>query len=316
MLERARRWLIFTLLAPLLPLIAASGIAAPLDQKSGASPVVRDGRWLVLQLKAVVDGSELYTPENLARTLALDLQASEKKTPMGTGACTNPKGGGTWTIIKTTYRATTSWYKPTSEGIQDMKVPQVFINPATVAGEPAIDYAIYRSSVCDGIPGARWETGAVFSLNNLSSFACLTPGKLKAWIDTEFHEATDGVSVSSYSGAPNDQYGIYLEFVFRMGAPCALGATIRQDDRSGLRYRRAATKLYACIESAENELCATKPDATSAEFDEVTRTAKAACGNLETIYQSEPLTGRAPAPQPRICFDSSKPACQRKVACN
>jgi hypothetical protein len=122
--------------------------------------------------------------------------------------------------------------------------------------------------------------------------------------------------VSSYSGAPNDQYGIYLEFVFRMGAPCALGATIRQDDRSGLRYRRAATKLYACIESAENELCATKPDATSAEFDEVTRTAKAACGNLETLYQSEPLTGRAPAPQPRICFDSSKPACQRKVACN
>jgi hypothetical protein len=154
------------------------------------------------------------------------------------------------------------------------------------------------------------------SVNNLSSFACLTPEKLKAWINAEFHEATDGVSLSGYSGAPNDQHGIYLEFVFRMGAPCALGATIRQKDRDGLRYRRAWTKLRVCIESAEEKYCATKPDATSAEFDEVTRTAKAACGDLETIYQNEPLTGRAPAPQPRFCFDDNRPACQRRVPCN
>jgi hypothetical protein len=295
----------------ILAVVAIESGAAPTP--SASSTGTRDGQWLATHLKAVIDQGDLYRPEQLARTLDLVIQGSESSTFNPSPNCSQRYGDRSF--VHTNYRMHGDWYKPTSEGIQHMKFPQAFINPAGEVGDPRIKFESFYTTSCNQNSALTHETSASLGLSGLSSFSCFTRERLKALINADFYMATDGVALSVYSGPPNEQYGISLEFSFRMGAPCALGASIRQEDRSGMRYERAWAKQRSCLDRAEKEYCAVHTTATLDELNEANRLAETACGNLESFYQREPLNGRPPPTRPRTCLDSSKPACEQTVPC-
>lgn len=121
-----------------------------------------------------------------------------------------------------------------------MKVPGFGINGPEVIGAPYVDFSLYRSVRYAAPDNVSIEAHLTFV--NLSSFSCLSPGRLQKLIGARYKMATDGVSISHYNPPPTDAYGTSFDFVFGAGAPCAISAGIRQDSRSG---RRARPKLQS-----------------------------------------------------------------------
>ena len=201
--------------------------------KSESEPLSKEkpqpeGDRLVLLLKKIADQGLLYEPERLAKVLGIDMKFETQKTA-GTPSC--DAGGYNKSIEITKSEVRRSWYSAGPEGVPDMKVPGFGINRPTVIGAPYVAFSLYRSVKCK-TPDESVEGHLQFV--NLSSFSCLSAERLKRLIGARYQMATDGVSISYYKPPPTAAYGTYLDFVFGAGAPCAIGAGIRQDSRSRL----------------------------------------------------------------------------------
>jgi len=224
---------------PVVIALAAFGLLAVGSgcTMSDAEPLSKEkpkpeGDRLVLLLKKVADEGLLYDPDQLAKALGITMKF-ETQTTTGTPNC--DAGGHTKSIERTKSVIRESWFGASPEGVPDMKVPGFGINRPEVIGAPYVDFSLYRSVRCATPDKVSIE--AQLSFVNLSSFSCLSPGRLQKLIGTRYRMATDGVSISHYSPPPTDDYGTSLDFVFGAGAPCAISVGIRQDSRSGRRAR-------------------------------------------------------------------------------
>lgn len=271
--------------APNAPAVSAS----PLSENSDAAR-------LLLKIKAIIDKGLLYEPQEMARTLQLQMRFKEEPANIARQTC--PDGSAGTQTMMTTAEIDNTWFKPGPEGIQHMKFPQAFINPAGEVGAPTVSYETFKSRRCGDKDYDRVE--AQLSFNNLSGFSCLTPDRLKTLINANYSMATDGVSVSSYAAPANDRYGSSVDFIFRMGAPCALGATIRQNTRDGQRERRAFSNWRWCSVRADHDFCATHAALKPEESDLLRRNSEAVCGTEESFLAKEPLSDLPPKDLPVV----------------
>lgn len=266
-----------------------------------------DGSRLVAKLRTVADRGLLYEPQAMAEVLGLKVHFSEERKTLELGKCSDGRDRPLTKI--TSGRFENGWYKPGPEGIQNMKLPQAFINPAGQAGEPSISYEMYRSTRCDDGDYERIEARLTF--DNLSGFSCLMPDRLKTQIGAEYYMATDGFSGSIYRPPATDRYGVTLDFLFRMGAPCALAARIDQETRRGKREERALAKWAWCVFRAKQEFCQTHRDLKPEENDQLKTVARKACGTEETFLQKEPLSGPPADPLPKVKYRAfDEPPCR------
>jgi hypothetical protein len=194
------------------------------------------------------------------------------------------------------------WYVPTQFGVQNLSVPAVFINPATtITGNPAVRYSVTRTIRCTDSFRLQDNTEATLDLDPLPPFLCLTKPDIAAALPRSYPEnATDGVSFFRYQGHLDDDTGTTLSFFFRAGARCALSATIRQSQESGLRVQRAASKFQACSADATQMLCSSHEAVgwKDKTLDEREQYISQRCGTLNALYLKEPLSGEPPPPPP------------------
>jgi hypothetical protein len=174
-----------------------------------------------------------------------------------------------------------------------MQIPPAFINQGHVAGKPEVRYEAYRSVQCKS--PSYTSIRARLSFNNLSGFSCLTPDRLQRLIGAKFEMYTDGVSGSTYSPPATNVYGVSLEFIFRLGAPCAVGASVELDSRGGFREQRAFLKWRACLDKAGKEFCAARGG--KAVYSDLRQHQDASCESQQYI-EREPLEGDPPGPWP------------------
>jgi hypothetical protein len=256
-----------------------------------------DAGWFVAKVKTVVDEGQLFYPQQVERTLGLQIRRTDEERIAQPPQCSMPSDERS--VISTRFEIANGWFKPGSNSLQDMKIPRAFINPATVVGRPAINYSMHDITYCQGDRNVLRRTEAELSFGGLSGFACLTPGQLKTLMNAESIQATDGVSISRYAAPGNDLYQTTVDFVFRMGAPCAVTATIRQDSRLGYRQLRAEAKSKSCGDSFIRRFCATLPNLLLTNLDRLDEDRIKACGTLESFFQNEPSTGLPPPPEPK-----------------
>lgn len=190
---------------------------------------------LVRLLKKVADEALVLQPERMAQQLDIAMTFETKPSTLMSKSCDDD--GSYKSFLVTTAKVSESWYRETPEGVPNMKIPPAFINAGTIAGEPRVSYDAYRTVRCTSPHHTNVE--ARLSFQNLSGFSCLTPDMLAKQIGTKHYMATDGVSLSAYSPPATEAYGVRLQFLFRDGAPCAVGASVDLNSRDGLREQRA-----------------------------------------------------------------------------
>jgi hypothetical protein len=274
--------------------VAKSNAAPEQGPASSAQSENADARSFLTRLKTIVDEEELFEPDKVAKTLGATVRGhTDKDFPARN--CSGLYGDRSF--VAKTYDIENSWFKPGPEGVQRMKVPSFFINPAGEVGNPSIKYDICLGTYCHGEEKIH-SSSAVLSFGGLSSFSCLTPEVLKKFLGIDTHEATDGVSVAHYFGRENDRYGTDLTFYFRAFAPCAVGADIRQEEERGNRQRRAFQKYRVCVDRANHEFCVKHPDLNPGEADRLVDDANKVCGTLLSFISKEPWTGESPPPLP------------------
>jgi hypothetical protein len=271
----------------------------------------KDGSWLLLRLRKIADKGSLFSADETGAELDLKWKATERETLKQPPDCRNPYFDRS--RIVTTYEATQSWYKPTAEGIAHMKIPGAFINPPGESGDAKMTYTVSRSTNCTGNFKIMNRTVATLEFGGLPAFACITGDQLRHLMNAEYLPATDGVGSFHYKGNVDDDYGTSVEFAFRMGAPCALAATVTQDQNAGYRRQRAFIKFRACGDAADHKFCSNHAPFTWADGDvqdEMANSEVAACGGLSSFYENEPASGQSPPPSP------ARPMIPRATPCS
>jgi hypothetical protein len=260
---------------------------------------VKDGAWLLRQLKALADDEAFLSLDKVGTALSFTLDGTSHEIVPQPPNCSNPHSDKS--RIVTDYLIKNSWYRLTSEGLPHMKFPGAFINPPGEVGDPQIAYHIMKTASCSGKFDVANRSSAEISFSGLPAFACLSPSDLKNQLHAEYQMGTDGVSVSTYQAVANDQFGTRITFFFRMGAVCALSAQIEQDSEFSYRYLRAAAKFKDCTKHVDHDFCATHPPFSWGEgdkIDEMNEAAAKVCGGLDSFYEKEPPSGDAPPAQP------------------
>ena len=256
-------------------------------------PTRLEGDRFVRLLKKIADQRGLLLePDRMARELDIPMTFETRPGNQGPKSC--EAGGFDKSMLVTKGKAANdSWYRETSEGIQNMQIPPAFINQGHVAGKPEVRYEAYRSVQCKS--PSYTSIRARLSFNNLSGFSCLTPDRLQRLIGAKYEMYTDGVSGSTYSPPATNAYGVSLEFIFRLGAPCAVGASVELDSRGGFREQRAFLKWRACLDKAGKEFCAARGG--KAVYSDLRQHQDASCESQQYI-EREPLEGDPPGPWP------------------
>ena len=243
------------------------------------------GEALVRLLKKIADEALVLRPEDMAKELNIPMTFETK--PSATLSTDCRVGGSYKTFLVTTAKVGESWYKETPEGMPNMEIPPAFINPGSVAGKPRVGYEMYRTAQCSRPNYTNIESR--LSFGNLSGFSCLRPDRLKMLIDAKYEMATDGVSLSMYGPPDTYAYGVTLQFVFRLGAPCALGASVDLQTRDGLREKRAFLKWRACFDNARKVYC--EAHGWKATQTELSDHGDGACESREAYIDREPVEG-------------------------
>jgi|FEC22Drversion2_1045045.scaffolds.fasta_scaffold02512_4 hypothetical protein len=208
------------------------------------------------RLKALADTGDLFDPTSVAGRLDMKLQAETKERIPQPANC---KGALGFRSHQTTTVATVgeTWYRPMPGGLDDMPIPAAFINPATSAGQAAFTYSIQHTVGCSDRFSLVDQTSASLGFSGLPSFACVSArGVLALLPGSKWNMATDGVSLVQYQGRLDDDVRVGVDVYFRAGAPCAIGATVTQSQREGLRYQRAEAKRRNCGVQVTRTFCA------------------------------------------------------------
>jgi hypothetical protein len=278
-------------------LTAGPSCAAPQSpaetQSEQSLPPQPNGDRLVRLLKKIADEGLLLEPERMARTLDIPMTFETKPSDFQNGC---DSGDTTWaykTFLVIEAKVGDSWFKAGSEGVPDMKVPSFAINQGYVVGAPEISFSLYRTVRCKTPTYTKIEASLGF--RNLSSFSCLQPDRLLRLIGAKYRMATDGVSLSSYSPPATEGYGTDLEFTFQVGAPCAVGASVRLGSRTGFREQRAFVKWRTCIDKAKADYCAAHPSLKSEDSGKLHDFENASCEEQAIYTEREPPSGGPPA---------------------
>jgi hypothetical protein len=260
-----------------------------------------DSTEFLLRLQRMADQGDLFDPSDARRILGLRLTASVKEThPTDCSKSYGIRNSHNTTLEQ----AESGWYRPLSSGAGHMDIPAAFINPASTTGDAKLEYGISHVVYCTDAVGMQDYTNAQMTFGNLPSYACIAPADIrKAIPKAEVHMATDGVYVVNYQGRVDDEAGTSLQFVYRMGATCAIGATLRQDKEKGLRFQRASATYGACSVDAKKNYCATHPHPTWGNgdaLDDMRAYANKVCGTVNALYLREPANGRSLSPGARV----------------
>lgn len=177
------------------------------------------------KLRQLIDSEKLTDSITVGQILDLDFISSTIEQIQQPSDCKFNVRSSKRTIFSVIGK---NWFHPTSAGVQNMKVPAAFINPAVTIGNPELVYIIIQYEYCKNKSGAKGGTAVTLSFNNLPSFLCISPGDVKELLPSaEYIMATDGVSSFEYEKKYNEVKHT-LRLFYRMGAPCALAAEIKQ----------------------------------------------------------------------------------------
>jgi len=254
---------------------------------------------------------QLFDTNATAATLGLRLQESTQEVQLPFPDC---RDGTKATAHVTTVSASdNSWFHALPSGAGHISVPAFTINPATMSGDPTFEYKIFHSLQCTESRRLRDHTDAVLSFAGLPAFTCLTSANIQTALPkATLVEATDGVFMMELQGRQGDDSGTRLTFVFRAGASCALSAEVRQDQQTGLRYRRALYRYSKCRQPSDREFCSTHPNigwSNSEAIDEMNLRADKRCGTVDSLYRQEPNSGISPPPIERHSGSSAIGPC-------
>ena len=274
---------------------AVSRDAVPQEKPLEPRP---NGDGLAFLLKKIAKEGLLTDPVKLAAALDMEVNVATKIADIGHTPCS--EGGRTRQTTVTHATFGESWYRPTPEGVRDMKVPQFLSDRVYIAGNPKLFYDLYRTSLCNG---ANEEIDASLTFGDVSAYSCFTPERLRRLIGTTYHMQHHGIAGSSYLAPPRVDDGATLVFTFQMGAPCAIGVTVRQNTRDGLRYQRAFMKWRTCYDQARLDYCTANPGADGDSEKRMNEHGEAIYGRGWDAYlDREPFTDE-PAPPYKIVED-------------
>jgi hypothetical protein len=273
---------------------------------------VGSGEWLISSLRRLTDDGSLFNPPEVEKVLHLQLETSQREEVKQPVVC--PNRMNTRSFIVVTHSARPDWLKPTAEGIKGMAFPAFTINPAGVSGDPTFSYTETRMVTCSDREVIGDTHEAQLNINDLPAFACFQRGLIEQRLGVKGIQATDGVALVVYNVPGNDDRSATLEFLFRAGAPCALGAIIRQSYTIGYRYQRAADKWRTCANEANRRFCAANGPFPRSDEDKVqamTDAAIEACGTLASLYRKEPIQGPPPPIRPQTYANPNGPCPER-----
>ena len=267
---------------------------------SSAEPIPSEIRQSFMQrLKAVTDQGNLFEPESIAKLLEMNFEVNTKEQNSDCAEVWQMRSSRMTRVAP----SASSWYRNLPSGVHDMVVPQAFINPATTAGDAKFNYQIVRNIRCTDQFNLQDHTDATLTFGGLPSFACLSNADIQTLLpEAKFVMATDGVSFYVYQGKLDDEAATSLDFFFRMGAPCALSASIHKDQENGLRYKRADAKRRNCAVRADEEFCASHEPfgwGDGQALDEMRHHVDKVCGTLDALYKKDAEPGATPIPLPK-----------------
>jgi hypothetical protein len=210
-----------------------------LDQLHKIYTPGENGSRFLSKVQKLATSVDIYDPDAVSKVLSMHFTESERSFPPYGSDCSDSyaeKAAGAHIFIPTA-----SWFKQSPEGVPEMFVPAMFINPAFKQGNPSFSYSITRTEMCTGRMDLRNHQQASIKFDNLSGFSCLTPAELVHELHAQYQMATDGFSSYMVSGQSSDRFGSGLTFVFRAGAPCALRLA-----PCALRLAPCALRLAPC----------------------------------------------------------------------
>ena len=261
------------------------------------------------RLKVLADVGDLFEPESVSQILAMNFQLKRSESVLDCSQVWQTRSTQT---IRSTPDAS-SWYRNLPSGVRNMPVQAAFINPAMTVGDAVFSYEVERTIACTDRFNLQDHTKAYLSFDGLPSFACISAVDIQQQLpEAKFVMATDGVSLYAYQGRLDDEAGASLQFVFRMGAPCALSATIRKDQQDGLRYARADSSRRHCEIHSDRAFCMKHQPfgwGDGAAIDEMSQYADQICGTTDSLYRHDTEHGTQPAPVPG--YKHGAPPCQR-----
>lgn len=286
--------------AHILSCIAILAACLPCRMAAASAPAsTTDVRPEFIQrLKAVADDGDLFDPSSIAPMLDMGLRT---ETSEQMEKCSG-QAGQTRRQTTMALPGDSSWYRPLPTGVGDMEIPAAFVNPASKAGIARLDYKIEHKLDCDRGYELTDSTKAQLLFAGLPSYACFTPADIrKLFPEAKFEMATDGVSSFRYRGRVDDDAATSIEFLFRMGAPCAIAADVSKDQSQGWRAERARIKRMQCIDKASRAFCAAHGPISWSDGDAVAamqRNYLSSCESIAALVAKDREPGTPPPPPP------------------
>lgn len=194
-----------------------------LATNAAANPADADVRpAFFLRLQALADKTDLFDPVAVATVLGTTLQTT---TSTRSDSCYQSNERSPATTIHAVPDGAW-WYRVLPTGVRNMPIPAFMINLASTSSDASFDYKIVKRQECPGT-AVRERTEANLGFGGLPSFACITQDDIRRLLPAaQLRMATDGVFFFTYEGHPDDHAATQLDFAFRAGAPCALGASL------------------------------------------------------------------------------------------
>jgi hypothetical protein len=213
------------------------------------------------RLKSVSDSGKLYELDRLTQLLQVSFSVKSDILVPEPSECGEKMGmQERQNVIASA--TSESWYRSSKVGVKDMSIPGFAINPPSrLTDAPQINFEFLQLTYCnDPNVTLRTTRRANLRFSNLPAFLCISASDINTLLPTAvYHQATDGVSFYWYKGNVNERNATSLEFMFRVGAGCAISADIAQDDRQGTRYQQASSTQRTCrvaLEATElKEFC-------------------------------------------------------------
>lgn len=256
-----------------------------------SSAPVGSGPWLLDSLQRLADEGALSEPNRVAQLLDVQIApATPREVYDQPAACRSPTTGRSLIVSK--YSAIPPWLKPTSQGVQGMFIPEFMINKAGTSGDPSLTYNESNWRPCsDRYNFLADNREATLTIGGLPAFVCYKRLELEQRFGERERPHTDGVSSVDYVVNNHDDRSTYLSFTFRVGAPCALSATLNQGVQKSRRWDRANSKWQQCRKNSESRYVELHGPVNILDDEAVAPMREAvadACGSLGDYYVREP----------------------------
>ncbi|MBN6207480.1 hypothetical protein JYK21_13480 [Ralstonia pickettii] len=292
-------------LAPLCS--AADGTLAPSSTVTGSLKDVKPD--FFRRIKALADTGNLFDVKSASEMLGIDFITTESEKQPQPPRCSDIDVTQSFKVTTATTSGPT-WYRTLPTGEHHMELPAAGINPAATVGDAKLGYTITRHVLCNDAYNLQDHTNAEIMFGGLPSFACITPATIRAMLpESRAVLATEGITLYSYSGKVTDGFGIELVFTFRPGADCAVYVQLKQDQNTGLRFRRAQAKHLNCKALASKDFCATHSPIgwdSSAQVELEHHVAQV-CPSIDYLAKQDREQGTQPVPWPKMNFTWPRP---------